>query len=418
MVADPFSTETFEITQQWIKKMLAWVNETYPYFCYFNPNGLDYPHGAFHHTLYAGKKAVPLEQITLLPNEKPKIGIIGYDQKNRYENLESKNPAWVDCPDSIFFSPEITISIHEKSATITGPEPNFIWSAIADLNQKINQSKRKVEIYPSHTSQEYEKVFNNIKEHILQGDIYEMNFCMGYHGKLSHLNPIELYFSLCQYSPMPFSALFKAKELVLLTASPERFIKKTGNQLLTQPIKGSTRRGDNDEEDRLLKEMLANSEKEKSENLMIVDLMRNDLSKVAQVGEVQVMELFGIYSFQQITQMISTISCTLKAGKSFEDVIANTFPMGSMTGVPKIKCMELIDQYENFKRSWFSGTLGYIQPNGDFDFCVIIRSLIVDCSRKNFFFGVGSAITFDSNARDEYQECLLKAEGLIKALKN
>ncbi|MEX0884170.1 MAG: anthranilate synthase component I family protein, partial [Cyclobacteriaceae bacterium] len=236
--------------------------------------------------------------------------------------------------------------------------------------------------------------------------------------KRSPCCPIELYFSLCQYSPMPFSALFKAADLAILTASPERFLKKTGNQLLTQPIKGSIRRGDNDEEDKFLQEGLANSEKEKSENLMIVDLMRNDLSRVSQVGEVQVAELFGIYSFQQITQMVSTVSCTLKPGLTFEDIIARTFPMGSMTGVPKIKCMELIDHYEKFKRSWFSGTLGYIQPNGDFDFCVIIRSLIVDCSRKEFYFGVGSAITFDANAKDEYQECLLKADGIIKALKN
>lgn len=251
----------------------------------------------------------------------------------------------------------------------------------------------------------------------MEGAIYELNFCMDYYGKLPASDPERVFLELCAQSPMPFSAFFKAKDLFLCCASPERFLKKSGKNLLSQPIKGSVKRGPNPEADALLVKSLAESEKEKAENLMIVDLMRNDLSRLAEIGSVKVTELFGIYSFQRITQMISSVTCRLKNEVTFEDIISKTFPMGSMTGAPKIKCMELIETYESFKRSWFSGTVGYIDSDGDFDFCVVIRSLIIDQTNNSFYFGVGSAITLDANAVDEYQECQLKAAPIIQTLK-
>jgi len=216
---------------------------------------------------------------------------------------------------------------------------------------------------------------------------------------------------------MPFSSYFKAGNKYLVGASPERFLKKTGSKIIAQPIKGTIKRGATPEADEQLRQLLQNSEKERAENLMIVDLMRNDLSRISEVGMVKVEELFGIYSFKNISQMISTLSSTVRKSVVFEEIIEKTFPMGSMTGAPKIRCMELIDRYENFKRGWFSGALGYISDNQDFDFNVVIRSIIIDKEARQLYFAVGSAITYDADPLHEYEECLLKAQPIFEALK-
>jgi len=215
---------------------------------------------------------------------------------------------------------------------------------------------------------------------------------------------------------MPFSSLFKAENLYLIGASPERFLKKEGMRMIAQPIKGTIRRGKDSEEDFALKNQLLNSEKERAENLMIVDLMRNDLSKFSETGSVDVEELFGVYPFAKVHQMISTVTSDIKKNVGLKEIIHATFPMGSMTGAPKIKCMELIEKYENFRRGWFSGTLGHIHTNGDFDFNVIIRSIVFDKNTGKGYFAVGSAITYDADPAYEYEECLLKASAILEVL--
>jgi para-aminobenzoate synthetase component 1 len=405
-------------TPEWAARMLEWAHLNFNYFGYFTSHEIEYPSGGFEHVFYAGSSAVSIENIDQLPANKPKVGILGYDQKNKYEKLESNNKEWVNCPESLFFSPELTIYLDKNEITIHGKDPAVYWNEILNTNLPDNGNKGSFYYHHSHNEASYTATFNKIQDHILAGDIYEMNFCMDFHGQMSSSEPIRLFLDLCKNSPMPFSALFKAANLYLCCASPERFLKKKGHTLLTQPIKGSIKRGSSIEEDEKLKKQLFESEKERAENLMIVDLMRNDLARMALTGTIKVDELFGIYSFRQITQMISTISCQLPIGISFGEIISKTFPMGSMTGAPKIKCMELIETYENFKRSWFSGCIGYIDEKGDFDFCVIIRSLIMDQTKKTFYFGVGSAITIDADARAEYQECLLKASPIIKTLEN
>ncbi|MBR9774229.1 MAG: anthranilate synthase component I family protein [Cytophagales bacterium] len=409
---------TVQKSSDWVPKMLAWVDLKFDYFGYFTSQEIDYPSGGFHHVLYAGTKAVTLEQLDELPSDKPKVGILSYDQKNKYENLSSQNKAWISCPDSLFFSPELTILINKNELTIVGTSPDQILAEI--LNTQVSSERKTGDftIDSSHDEESYKAIFKKIQGHILEGDIYELNYCMDFHGTVSHTEPINLFLDLCENSPMPFSALFKAANLYLCCASPERFLKKQGQTLLTQPIKGTIKRGKTQQEDEDLKKQLAESEKEQAENLMIVDLMRNDLARIAQTGSVKVEELFGIYSFKQISQMISSVICRLPPSIGFEEIVSQTFPMGSMTGAPKVKCMELIETYEKFKRSWFSGSIGYIDSNGDFDFCVIIRSLIIDRTKNSFYFGVGSAITIDADAKAEYQECLLKAASLIKTLEN
>tara|TARA_R110002124_G_scaffold170608_5_gene338234 strand:+ start:5999 stop:7282 length:1284 start_codon:yes stop_codon:yes gene_type:complete len=410
---------TVHKTSNWIPQMLEWANLNFGYFGYFTSNEVNYPSGGFEHVFYAGSHAVSLESISQLPISKPKIGILSYDQKNKYEDLYSNNRSEINCPDSLFFSPELTIYISSEEVTIQCQNPNVVHTGILNTNIATTaESKGSCILHCSHDQESYTNTFNKIQEHILAGDIYELNYCMDFHGKATHIAPIDIFLDLCANSPMPFSALFKAANLYLCCASPERFLKKKGQTLLTQPIKGTTKRGNSIQEDEKLRRNLSESEKERAENLMIVDLMRNDLARMAITGSISVKELFGIYSFRQITQMISSITCQLPPNTSFEEILANTFPMGSMTGAPKIKCMEIIEAYENFKRSWFSGSIGYIDENGDFDFCVIIRSLIIDKTKNSFYFGVGSAITIDADARDEYQECLLKASSIIKTLEN
>jgi para-aminobenzoate synthetase component 1 len=201
-----------------------------------------------------------------------------------------------------------------------------------------------------------------------------------------------------------------------LSASPERFIKKSLNKLYSQPIKGTVRRAQDDAEDEKLKSALLASEKERAENLMIVDLVRNDLAKSSETGSVEVTELFGRYSFKQVHQMISTVSSTIIDGLNPVTAIANAFPMGSMTGAPKVMAMQLIEQYENSKRGLYSGAIGYFAPNEDFDFNVVIRSIQYNEERQYVNFEVGSAITIDSHAEQEYEECLLKASAMLRAL--
>jgi len=410
------SSNQYPIESGWIQKLLYWADRNYPFVAYFNPNDISYPYDGFQHQLFAANRSISFSEASSLTHSQ-RVGIISYDQKNAYENLNSSNPALIDCPDSLFFVPEIKVAIHDNQVTIFHQQAQRIYeevqnSTLAHISPRI----KKPNIISLLSKDLYFETFRTIQEHILEGDIYEMNYCMGYKGTFESMDAIQFYLSLCQKSPMPFSTFFKAKSKLVLGSSPERFLKKTGNKLIAQPIKGSVRRGNTPVEDDTLAAQLRCSEKEQAENLMIVDLMRNDLAKIAQPGKITVEELFEIYRFKQLSQMISTVSCELKPNTSLEEIFRQTFPMGSMTGAPKIKCMELIDHYENFKRGWFSGSIGYVEENGDFDWNVVIRSVIIDRAENKFYFAVGSAITSDADASQEYAECQLKAEAIFSTL--
>ena len=213
---------------------------------------------------------------------------------------------------------------------------------------------------------------------------------------------------------MPFASFYKQNQNVLMGASPERYLCKRGDKLYSQPIKGTYRRGKNPEEDKQLKTALRDDLKEQTENVMIVDLVRNDLSRTAAKSSVKVEELFGMYTFPQVHQLISTVSSTLKSDVHFTEAIRCSYPMGSMTGAPKISAMKLIDQYEKTKRELYSGSVGYIDPYGNFDFNVVIRSLLYDTQKQYLSLTVGGAITNQSDAEKEYEECLLKAKAIFE----
>ena len=351
------------------------------------------------------------------------FGYLTYDLKNEIEQLDSKNDDGLKFPLLHFFSPKVVIQIENNSTAIfyddgfiSESEATEIYQFALSKSITKNESISQTDIQSKITKQEYTNAVNQLKQHIRKGDIYEVNFCQEFFSKNAEINPVDVFEKLNAISEAPFSTFSKFGKHFLLCASPERFLKKQGSKLISQPIKGTAKRSANKLEDEQLKTQLRNNLKEKSENVMIVDLVRNDLSHIAKRGTVNVEELQTIYSFKQVHQMISTVSCELKESISFTDILKSTFPMGSMTGAPKISAMKLIEEFESTKRGLYSGAVGYISPNGDFDFNVVIRSILYNSENKYLSFMVGSAITDKANAEQEYDECLLKAKALFEVL--
>ncbi|MEC7262982.1 MAG: anthranilate synthase component I family protein, partial [Bacteroidota bacterium] len=266
-----------------------------------------------------------------------------------------------------------------------------------------------------HKDTYFEKA-NSFLQHIHRGDIYEANFCQEFYAENSTIDPIAVYQKLNAISEPPFAVFMKLQERYLMCASPERYLKKMGQMVISQPIKGTAPRGKTKSEDLKFKTDLEHDEKEKAENIMIVDLVRNDLSKSALQGSVKVEELCKVHSYKQVHQMISTIISTVSKEKNPIELIKETFPMGSMTGAPKLSAMQIIENLEETKRGLYSGAVGYFDPNGDFDFNVVIRSILYNEANKYVSFSVGSAITSKSDPEKEYRECLLKAKAMRKVL--
>lgn len=342
------------------------------------------------------------------------FGFLNYDLKNELENLSSSNIDYLNFPLAYFFIPKYLIACKNGEVEILiGPE-NLL-NSIDGFNY-VAQSNTKLNIQQRIAEKEYLLKIEAIKRNILRGDIYEMNFCQEFFAEQATIDPVFIYNELKGISPTPFAGFFKHNHQYILSASPERYLCKRDRKIISQPIKGTAKRSLDELEDIKIKTALRNDLKEQSENVMIVDLVRNDLTKSAKKGSVKVDELFGIYSFPQVHQMISTISCELDENVHFIDAIKNAFPMGSMTGAPKLKAMELIENYEVTKRGMYSGSFGYINPNGDFDFNVVIRSILYNKASKYLSFQVGGAITYQSEAQKEYDECLLKASAILKVL--
>jgi para-aminobenzoate synthetase component 1 len=350
------------------------------------------------------------------------FGHLSYDLKNELEPLQSTHPDGIGFPDLFFFVPEIIIQLGLQEIRISAPgnSQQTIYSEILAMPQPgIAISSSPITVQSRIGREEYIRIIQKLQQHILRGDCYEINFCQEFFAENVSADPLAIYRSLSNMSPNPFAAFYKLDDKYLLCASPERFLKKTGDKIFSQPIKGTWQRNVADAVlDKENKELLYNSSKDRSENVMIVDLVRNDLSRICEEGTVTVEELFGIYSFPQVHQMISTISGRLRPGIQFMDAVRATFPMGSMTGAPKRRVMELIEQYEKTRRGIFSGAVGYITPGGDFDFNVVIRSILYNESRRYLSFPAGSGITWYSDPGNEYEECLLKAAAIRKVLES
>lgn len=347
------------------------------------------------------------------------FGHLCYDVKNETEKLSSSNFDGIDFPDAFFFIPEIILQLSEKQLCIfCDGNAIDVYNEISSASPVIKkENQTNLLINNRITKENYIDTVKKLQKHILRGDCYEINFCQEFFAEDAVINPLDVYQKLASLSPNPFAALYKFNDKFCICASPERYLKKTGNEIISQPIKGTSVRNPVDTTaDEISKQQLQNSAKERSENVMVVDLVRNDLSKICKEATVHVEELFGVYSFPQVHQMISTISGEIKDGIDWVDMMKATFPMGSMTGAPKKRVMELAEQYEQTKRGLFSGTIGYIKPNGDFDFNVVIRSMLYNSTGNYLSFQTGSAITFYCDPEKEYEECLLKAAAMKQAL--
>jgi para-aminobenzoate synthetase component 1 len=343
------------------------------------------------------------------------FGFFSYDLKNEIEELESNNPDSLHFPDLYFFVPKYLIAFKNgKAEVLIGPQS--ILTEIESFPFQAEIQSKTVTIAQRLSKDQYIQKIEALSDHIIRGDIYEVNFCQEFFAENIEIDPVQTFEALNQVSPTPFAGYFKVYGKYILSATPERFLCKRGSKLTSQPIKGTAKRSLNPAEDEAIKSRLRNDIKEQAENVMIVDLVRHDLTKSAVKGSVTVDELFGIYSFPQVHQMISTVSCELNPEIHFIDAIKNAFPMGSMTGAPKVRAMKLIEEYEVTKRGIYSGSFGCISPDGDFDFNVVIRSILYSAESKYLSFQVGGAITYQSDAALEYEECLLKASAILKVL--
>lgn len=352
------------------------------------------------------------------------FGVLTYDIKNEIEFLFSNHLSVANFPLLHFFVPKLVFLFKKNTVSIAYLESYYSELEIQKLhhlithytNNNIKKKETAILFKPRITKENYIKKIQELKKHIQTGNIYEANFCQEFYTYEKQFSPLHAYLNLKRLSPTPFSVYYRFQNHYLLCASPERFLMKKGNKVISQPIKGTIKRGNTDKEDEKLKGQLFNDPKERAENIMIVDLVRNDLSKIAKRGSVTVEELCQIYSYPQVHQMISTIGAQVDSEIDFTEILKACFPMGSMTGAPKIRAMQLIEEYESTKRGLFSGSVGYITPEGDFDFNVVIRSLFYNADNNSLSFMVGSAITIKSDPEKEYEECLLKAKAMLAAL--
>ncbi|MGY3087039.1 para-aminobenzoate synthetase component 1 [Hymenobacter sp. UYAg731] len=387
---------------------------------YFEPNDLDYPHGAFERVLAVAPAGVESTHSLAdlsghFDSNAPRVGFLTYDLKNDIEALHSENFAGFAWPRLHFFTPSTWLVWRADTLEIHGRADGI-------LDQILAQPVLPVAVLavpalrPRLPKADYLRAVEAVREDILNGEVYELNLCQEFYAENVALSPVEVFWQLMQASPAPFAGFVRWHHHFLLCASPERFLAHRQGQLISQPIKGTIRRGPTPTADEQQRQTLLHDEKERAENLMIVDLVRNDLARVARTGSVRVPELFGLYPFRHLWQMISTVTADLRPGIDLAEILRATFPMGSMTGAPKIRAMQLIEHYESSRRGLYSGSIGYVGADGNFDFNVVIRSLQYRQDTGYLSFQVGSAITFDSDPEREYEECLLKARALLEVL--
>ena len=402
--------------------MLNWSNQ-FNIFCFLDNNNYDFETPAFECML-----AVGANESIELSNENLFDQLKSFAQQNPgwlfgHINYPSSQQNEIGFPAAYFFQPEIMVSVSNNKVRIsskTNKHASEIFQEIEKQAEIITQNNAaQIVCKPDHSQNEYLEKLKNVLAHIQRGDCYEINFCRHFFSNEVEVNPAYLYQQLKTVSPNPFAAFYKLRDKYCICSSPERFLKKKGDTVISQPIKGTSRRNLTDTvKDDDLKNKLKNSPKERSENVMIVDLVRNDLSKIATEGSVTVKELFEIYSFPQVHQMISTIAANVDKSIHWTEIIDACFPMGSMTGAPKKKVMELIEKYETVPRGLFSGTIGYVTPEGDFDFNVIIRSLFYNETKKHLAYFAGGGITINSIPLQEFEETNVKVSAIERVLKN
>jgi len=321
---------------------------------------------------------------------------------------------------SSHYSENSFVLIPYQNPQVKKPTPKFFSiqkkSTIAPVFGLQDAPVEKHILRAGTSKKNYIENVTRLKEHIQRGNIYEINYCIQFSTENFNIDPFNVFRQLHTLAKAPYAMLFKHGDNFIISASPELFLKKEGSDISTKPIKGTIRRGKTPEEDALLKTSLQNNLKERTENVMAVDVARNDLSRFAEKGTVKVNQLYTIETFETVHQMVSTVSCKIKENTSFEKIIEDTFPMASMTGAPKLRAMDLIDRSEDFERGSYSGAMGIINEKGDYTLSVIIRSIFYNQKTKKISVAAGGAITYLSDPEKEYEECLLKAGAMLKIL--
>lgn len=373
-----------------------------------------------------------VENKTQLPFIGGAVGYLSYDLGNYIEKLPRSAKDDLNGYDLYFGLYDSVIVVdHLKEKTYIAT-PNLDVkkeeNIVLDIENKINEAEingvnpvcyEEKEVPPTKlksnfTKKDFENSVEKVRQYIKNGDIYQANLTQRFSGKTT-LSSYELYRDLRKVSPAPFGAYLNFDDFNILSNSPERFIKCMDKKLETRPIKGTRPRGKNKEEDLKLQEELRNSEKDKAELLMIVDLERNDIGRISKIGSVKVPELFVIEPYANVNHLVATVVGELDDDKDAVDAIKATFPGGSITGAPKIRAMEIIDELEPTQRNAYTGSIGYIGFNGDMDLNIAIRTVIK--KEDDVYFQVGGGMTWGSDPREEYQETLDKAQSIMKALR-
>jgi para-aminobenzoate synthetase component I len=402
--------------------MLNWANR-FNIFCFLDSQDYKDESGSYDCLLATGSLSVLKAGVNsfneidgFLENKEWVFGHLSYELKKEFFPAGHLPTTRITFPEFFFFQPEMVIAIRGSEVLVYGEDADKVFQIINEQPIPVNHHTKSFSLQQELSKEEYVSIIQKLREHIQAGDCYEINFCQEFFAEDVRIDPLSVYNALSATSAAPFAGFYRIDDHYLVSASPERFLARRGNELIAQPMKGTLRRSGSAEEN-IEKEKLRNDPKERSENVMIVDLMRNDLSRVCKKGTVEVKELFGVYTFPQVYQMVSTIRGELDSDTGFYKVIQACFPMGSMTGAPKYKVIELIEKYETSARGIFSGCLGYFH-NGDFDFNVVIRSLMYNASGNYLSLKTGSGITIYSDPEKEWEECLLKAAGIKKVLED
>lgn len=411
------------------EKILTWADRNYPIVAYYDTNSYTfYSYSKYEALIAVGARAELLareqawSQSEAFLREQSGQWIFGglsYELKNELERLSSANFDGLDFPLLHLFVPEHLFLLHKTGEweIVSETPADLLLRDIATTNDRLTSPELAIALQPRIHAATYRNKVRSILSHIAAGDVYELNFCQEFFAEEQRLDsPLSVFRRLNALAQAPFSAYYKNRQYHLLSASPERFLYRDQQRLVSQPIKGTARRGKSPEEDLLAREELFESPKDRAENVMIVDLVRNDLARSCAWGSVRVEELFRTYPFPTVWQLISTVSGELRPDVSAWTALQRAFPMGSMTGAPKVMAMQLIEEYEETRRGWYSGSVGYIAPNGDFDWNVVIRSLFYNAQQHYLSFQVGGAIVYDSVPESEYEECLLKAQNMLKVL--
>lgn len=362
---------------------------------------------------------------TDLPIISGAIGYFSYDFGRKIESLPSTAIDDINIPKCIlnFYDNFIIIDNKEKEVYVTAVGKLIDCDRSIDKIEKIiysdyiiedDKEEYCIEIKSNFEKDQYLKTIDKVKNYIEEGDIYICNLTQRLKVK-SNKKPIDVFSKLRRINPSPFGGYIDYDDFKIVSSSPERFLRMKNGYIETVPIKGTRRRGSNKEEDNILREELRNSEKDKSELLMIIDLERNDLSKVCKENSIKVKELFSIEEYATVFHLVTKVTGEIKEDKTVIDLIKATFPGGSITGAPKIRAMEIIEELEGVRRGIYTGVLGYIGFDNSCDLSIIIRTILF---KEDYgYIGVGGGITYESDRDFEFEETIQKARALLEAMK-